>query len=346
VSKEKKKMLIKRSTVCIFILVPVFIALSVLVNINFIDPKSGYAIDDSAIPGIFNGIIAVFTVALFVLSFFYDIPFVNKKKSKEKAKSKSFKFKGSGGKQEDVILSSDGEKNDNGSDADISDNESVNKEDEAPEVKKITDGAAIVVVNDSPLMVFITALLGFMFVSVFGLLIFRDLGPLKDNIVNYAVLLLSACCGIFYIYSSAKNVYPHSVGYSVACSIPTIWAAFRLIMCFAARHNNVNIETSFFTLMTACAMMFFFHNEALFTLSFREKYNLKAYVFFAQCVVMYVSLHSVPNIILACFWITGFTNETLFSLLEFVVGLYAFMKLLLVCRKLGKEKYDIICTEE
>lgn len=346
-STEKKKLLIKRLTACIFILVPVLIALSVFININFIDPKTGYAIDDSIVPGIFNGIIAVFTAALFVVSLFYDIPFVKKQnKNKEKASSADNNAAEKGLDDieniEDEKASVIGENSE-----ELSKNDVENKaETEKEEKKTVTDGASLVLVTDSPLLVFITALMGFMFVSVFALLMFKDLGPLKDNAVTYAVLLLSACCGVFFIYSSAKNVYPHSIGYSFASSLPTIWAAFRLIMGFAAQNNNVNIETSFFTLMTSCVMMLFFHNEALFTLTFREKYNLKAYIFFAQCVVMYVSLHSIPNIILACFWITGFTNETLFCLLEFVVGMYAFMRLLILTRRLGKEKYDIICTEQ
>ncbi len=358
VSKEKKKMFIKRLTVCIFILIPIFIALSVFVNINFIEPKTGYAIDDSTVPGIFNGIIAVLTVALFILSFFYDIPFVKKqKKSKAKAsseiktlsddESESVSQENAFGDNngDDLLVSGDNTATDEFSE-ELSKNAEENDHKVKEDNKTVTDGASLILVTDSPLMVFITALLGFMFLSVFGLLMFKDLGPFKDNLITYAVLLLSACCGVFFIYSSAKNVYPHGLGYSFAYSVPTIWAAFRLIMCFASQHNNVNIETSFFTLMTSCAMMFFFHNEALFTLKFREKYNLRAYIFFAQCVVMYVSLHSIPNIILACFWITGFTNETLFSLLELIVGMYAFMRLLILCRRLSKEKYDIVCTDE
>jgi len=370
VDNEKKKKIIRLTTYAVMAAIPVLVILSIIVHMNFIDPQTGFAIDQSSIPSAFNTAIAVVTAVLIVLSYTYALPFEKKKKKSKKMTNDSsdgnvpsevtlseedmhtaeeYTELSSGNAPSEMDLVEETAEEEASAEETETDGDDEDTEEENSDTvfisREPTDGAALVLVNDDPIAVFITALLGFMLVLSAGITFFR-VGSFNEDPLMHVTLYLSAIGGVYFILQAMRKSFVHSLPVSFLASFPAIWGAARMIMCFADLHNNANIETSFFSLMTSCSIMFFFYNEALFTLPIRAKYNLKALILFAQLTVMFVSLRSIPNIFLSCFWIFDFNTETIFSISELTAGIYAFMRLFCIVKRLTKEGYEVVMTEE
>lgn len=324
---ESKRKKIKLYLTIALAAAPFLTAASVFVNVNFIDQNTGFSIDNSIVPMILNLLIAAAAVALFVLSFGYKIVYGAKDAENEaKISEAETTEEQSDHSFDEFTVYEEAEK------------DAEPKEERRDKHKNdpVTEGARLVLINRNSGVIFTTALLGFMFIATFLLVTIRNFEAIAVDAVSYVILLLSAVCGIHFIFSSAKNMYPHTASRSFISSIPVFWGAARLIQAFIAQHNNVNLEMSFFTLMTSISIMFFFYYEALFTLKNEKMYNLRMYILSGLYVIIFVALKSVPGIILSSFWLADFTNDTFFSLLETAVGIYAAAKLINLYRTMGK----------
>ncbi|MEA4833221.1 MAG: hypothetical protein VB118_11475 [Oscillospiraceae bacterium] len=319
---------------CVLVLIPVLAVLSIYSTMNFIDPKTGFCIDGNNFPYILNYAVAGLLIVLFAVSFSCSVRFAPKKKTNDAGADTS--------PASDSSAPSD--RTDSKPDADIPQasaadipisesgtgeiNGEYNTEKNViPEKLTVTKGARMILVTNNSWAVFATALIGFMFISSFLLLITRLLKSPSIDVIMYVVLATAVLSGIYFIISSAKNVYPHGAGYSILALSPALWAASRVIAYFISIHGSVSIPSNFFSLVTPCAIMLFFLNEAKFTLTDRAVYNLRLYLFYGYSAVLLIAVSSLPRLLLSSFWILGFTNEAFFALIEVSVGFYIAIKL-------------------
>jgi hypothetical protein len=203
---------------------------------------------------------------------------------------------------------------------------------------ELNGGTRLVYENTSSSTVFSTTMLGLIFVCS-AILVFTGMVVDTANgfgTVGVLTLLAAIFSGLFFLLAGMKRVYPYSRVFGFLSMAPSLWCIFRLIGNFLDLSQNSNEYSHVLQIACLCFLTLFFFNEGKFTLRASTYYNFGLYIASAAASLIAIAAVSVPNLLLASFWMVHFDTAVFNSLLEFTVGIYIITRLFSVSRKLER----------
>ncbi len=313
-------------------LLPLIIAARILIVVNFIDPQTLFYERDTVLPDIFNAVIYVLALLVLLGGVFFRLRFASARSLHLRRRVAKFSSAPLG---EEEIFTPE-EKKEQTAFARL-----FERSADAPE---LSAGTRLVYENTAASTVFAATLTGFIFIAS-ALLI--GAGMVMENrfgVINFVTLTIAVFSGLFFILAGMKRVYPYSRAFGALSMVPTLWCVLRLMGYFWDLSQNSNEYSHVLQIACLAFLTIFFFNEGKFTLCSARYYNFGLYVSSALASLVIIATVSVPNLLLASFWMVDFNTEVFHSLVEFTVGIYIIAKLFSLVRKLDTLSENDVVT--
>ncbi len=308
----------------LLVLLPLIVVARIVIVVRYIDPQTLFYERHTVIPDVFHWVIYTLSLAALACGFFFRLRFASANRPRLKRSVSG--FSSSEGKG-DILTGAPSFRGESGFDRALGRREGM------PELNGAT---RLIYENSTASTVFASTLLGLIFVAsailiATGMIVENGFGA-----VNGITLVLAVFSGVFFLLAGMKRVYPYAPLFGFLSLTPPLWCVFRLIGGFLDLSQNSNEYSHVLQIACLCLLTLFFFHEGKFTLRASTYYNFGLYIASAAASLVVIATVSVPNLLLASFWMVDFNTSVFHSLVEFTAGIYIVTKLVSVARKLER----------
>lgn len=320
----------------VIFLLPLIIVSRILIVVNYIDPQTLFYERGAILPDLFHGVIYLLTLTVLVSGVFLRLRFPSVRPLRLRRRVE--KFSSLSPVDEDELLL-----------ATVVRRPTVFSRwlERPADGLEPGVGTRLVYENTAASTVFAATLSGFLFVASAVLM---GAGMLMENrfgVLDFFTLLAAVFSGVFFVLAGMKRVYPYSPVFGVLSMVPVLWCILRLVGDFWDLSQNSNEYSHVLQIVCLLLMITFFFQEGRFALPFGRSYRFGLYVSSALSCLLIIATVSVPNLLLASFWMVDFNAEVFYSLVEFTVGIYIIAKLFSLLRKMDSlSEHDVIVPEK
>lgn len=326
---EKKRKLLAAFLFAAVGLMPVIIIFRILIVIKLIDPNTLLYEIGNPVPDIFNYVVCGLAAALLVCGLFFRMYFSPSRAPEPPADADPadpyappVRRRGFWGRVEKGPLS-----------------------------RPLHTGSALVFENRYASTVFASTVTGFIFIAsailIAGSYLLDSSGAARSyeygraassgmDVLNVVILAAAILSGFYLLLSGMKKVDPYSGVFSFLSLAPTVWCALRLVACYSDLSENSNEYSHVLQIACLVFITLFFFSEGRFTLADPAGSSIALYVGSGLASLILIAAMSVPNLLLASFWMVDFNAGVFNSLVEFFIAIYIVAKLTALTRKLAK----------
>lgn len=316
----------KRLTKIIFallFLIPVVIVLRIGIVVRYIDPQTLFYDRDTVIPKLFEYGVYILTALMFCCGLFF----------------KKLRFATTGHPRlkrvvdfsscvEDGLLAMEGqeEKRKDFFSYFEKDRRSV----------PINGGTFLVFERATSSGVFAATLLGFLFIASAVLIFAGMIVNSALGVIDALALVCAVLSGFYFWLSGLKELYPHAKAFGFLSMAPVIWCVLRIISDFLDLSQNSNEYSHIMQIACLVFLTLFFYNEGKFTLTQTSRHSMWMYLGSGFASLILISAVSVPNLLLASFWMVDFNTGVFNSMVELAIGVYIVAKLVAISSKMER----------
>lgn len=309
----------------VIVLLPLIIVARILIVVNFIDPQTLFYERDAVLPDIFNAVIYGLVLLALLSGVLFRLRFASSRVPRLRRRIEKFSCAEPSVSEE--VLSEEKEEEPRAS-------AFARLFERSRGLPELSGGTRLVYENTAASTVFASTLTGFIFIASAILIAAGMLMENRFGAMNFVTLAVAVLSGAFFLLAGMKRVYPYAKAFGALSMVPSLWCILRLIGDFWDLSQNSNEYSHVLQIACLVCLTLFFFTEGKFTLPSANYYSFGLYVASALASLLVIATVSVPNLLLASFWMVDFKAEVFHSLVEFTVGIYIIAKLFSLLRKL------------
>lgn len=322
---EKIRKRLKYLLTAAIVLVPCIVTTRIVIVVRYIeDPQTLFFQRDTVVPQVFNGAVYVISLLFFLSGLWLNLRF-SPRRPRLKRNVSAFRALEPGHLPVPELEESPAPSLPKGLLAHVA---------RKPSMPSLTAGTRLFFDNQASSTVFSTMLTGLLFIVA---AFFSGVGMMMEGSFSFLsalVFFTALLSGVYFLLASARISYPYARAFGLFSLMPTLWCVLRLVTDFLDLSQNANEYSHVLQIACLLFLTLFFFQEGKFTLPDPGVYRFGFCVGAALAALIVISAVSVPNLLLASFWMVDFNPGVFYSLLEFIIGIYIVAKLFGVIRKL------------